>query len=139
MNHVLLLGRMARDPEGKYMTNGEMVVGFSVAVERSYKDASGKRPVDFIRCAAFRKTAELICQYFKKGDPIGIHGSLQVREYTDRDGNKRSAAEVNCDSVYFPPSKPNNAGNHAQSTTSSNPSQDAESESTINPEDDLPF
>lgn len=108
MNHVILLGRLGRDPEGRAMNNGEMCVSFTIAVERPYKDATGKRPVDWIRCSAFRKTAELVLQYFKKGNPIGIYGTLQVRQYQDRDGNNRTATEVNCNNVYFPPSQPRN-------------------------------
>lgn len=151
MNHVILLGRLARDPEGRAMQNGEMCASFTIAVDRPYKDSTGKRPADFIRCSAFRKTAELVLQYFKKGNPIGIYGSLQVRQYQDRDGNNKTVTEVNCANVYFPPSKSGNsdsgnggggqqeqphAGAPSTSSTPSAPPADYPSPDNM---DDLPF
>lgn len=102
MNHISLMGRFVRDPELRRTQSGIAVASFSVACERDYKDAqSGERGVDFIDCVAWRNTAEFVANYFTKGRMAVVSGRLQIRKYTDRDGNKRSAAEIAAESVYF--------------------------------------
>ena len=98
MNNVILMGRLTADPELRQTPQGTPVATFTVAVDRQYaQDGSA----DFIRCIAWRKTGEFTKKYFHKGKMIALDGSLQIREYEDRQGQKRQAAEVVVDSVYF--------------------------------------
>ena len=106
LNHITIMGRMTRDPELRRTQSGTAVTNFTLAVERDFagKDNSEKE-TDFIDCVAWRQTGEFVNKYFSKGRMAVVSGRLQIREYTDRDGNKRRAAEVNADSVYFGDSK----------------------------------
>lgn len=101
LNHIVLMGRLTRDPELRYTGSNIPVTSFSVAVDRDTKDADGERQVDFINCVAWRKTGEFVSKYFSKGNMILVSGKLQIRTYDDREGKHRTAAEVVADSVYF--------------------------------------
>ena len=101
MNSVVLVGRMTATPELRKTNSNVSVTSFGVAVDRRFRDQNGERGVDFINCVAWRQTAEFICQYFEKGQRIGLAGSIQTRQYTDRDGNKRTAVEVVVDQAEF--------------------------------------
>lgn len=101
MNKVILIGRLTRDPELARTQAGTTYVLNSIAVNRNYTNQDGEREADFINFAAFKGTAETICKYFHKGDRIGLEGRLQIRNYTDRDGNNRTATEVLVDSIEF--------------------------------------
>lgn len=101
INTVALMGRLTADPELKHTSNGIAVVSFCIAVNRKFKD----QQADFINCVAWRQTAEFICKYFHKGQMIGLEGSIQTRNYTDQDGNKRSATEVLAENASFCESK----------------------------------
>ena len=103
-NLVVLTGRITADPELKTTTNGTNVTTFSIAVERSYRSGE-ERQTDFINIVAWRKTAEFITKYFKKGNLIGIEGSIQTRRYQDKNGNNRTAFEVIANNVQFVESK----------------------------------
>ena len=105
LNKIILMGRLTHDPELRRTQNGTAVTGFSLAVERDFKDEDGKRATDFIDIVAWRNTAEFVSKYFTKGRMAVVEGRLQIRDYTDRDGNKRTAAEVVADNVYFGDSK----------------------------------
>ena len=106
LNHIVLMGRLTRDPELRSTTSGINVASFSVAVDRDYGNRdSGEKQTDFINCVAWRSTADFVNKYFTKGSMIVVSGRLQIRDYTDRDGNKRTAAEVVADNVYFGESK----------------------------------
>lgn len=106
MNVVCLVGRLTADPELKKTPNGTNVCSFSVAVDRSYTDANGDRQADFINCVAWRQTAEFIANYFRKGQRIGLNGSIQTRQYQDKDtGKNRTAFEVVINNTYFVESK----------------------------------
>lgn len=110
MNHISLMGRLTRDPELRRTQSGTLVAAFSLAVNRNYKDReSGEAPVDFIDIVAWRNTAEFVSKYFTKGRMVSVEGRLQIRSWTDRDGNKRRTAEVIADNVYFADSKPDAA------------------------------
>ena len=99
-NLVVLTGRLTSDPELKTTQSGVSVVSFCIAVQRQYK--SGEEPItDFINITAWRHTAEFVGKYFKKGNMIGIEGSIQTRKYTDKDGNNRVAFEVLAGNVQF--------------------------------------
>lgn len=98
MNSIIIVGRTTKEMELKTLSSGSKTVGFCVAVDRITKNG---KATDFIDCVAWGKTAELLAQYVKKGERIGVQGSLQTRSYQDRDGNNRKAYEVIVDRVYF--------------------------------------
>lgn len=102
MNHVNLMGRLTRDPELRHTNSGTAVVSFTIAVEHR---ASQEIHTDFIDIVAWRGTAEFVSKYFVKGQMVAVHGRLSIREWTDKDGNKRKSAEVVADNVYFTDSK----------------------------------
>lgn len=106
LNKILLMGRLTRDPELRHTQSGAAVASFSLAVERNFKDkASGERTTDFIDVVAWRQTGEFVSRYFAKGRMAIVEGRLQIRDWTDKEGNKRRSAEVVADSVYFGDSK----------------------------------
>lgn len=106
LNHIVIMGRLTRDPELRRTGSGVAVTSFTVAVNRDFgsKDGSEKE-TDFIDCVAWRNTGEFLGKYFTKGSMIVVSGRLQVRSWTDKDGRKRRTAEVVADSVYFGESK----------------------------------
>ncbi len=106
LNHIVIMGRLTRDPEVRATGSGITVCNFSVAVDRDFTGKEGgEKETDFIDCVAWRKTAEFVTKYFTKGSMIVVSGRLQIRSWTDNDGNKRRTAEVVADSVYFGESK----------------------------------
>jgi len=106
MNQIVIMGRLTRDPELRHTPNGVAVASFSLAVDRGYvsKDG-GERQTDFIDVVAWRNTAEFVSKYFVKGQMAAVTGRLQIRDWTDKDGNKRRSAEVVADNIYFTESK----------------------------------
>ena len=110
LNHITVMGRMTRDPETRYTRNNTPVCSFTLAVERDRKNEDGSRTTDFIDCVAWRSTAEFISKYFRKGSMAVAAGRLQLRDWTDRDGNKRRQAEILCENVYFGESKSTGGG-----------------------------
>lgn len=110
LNYVVLQGRLTADPELRTTQSGTPVTNFTVAVERDRAEADGTRLTDFFNIVAWRQTAEFICKYFTKGRPIIVSGRLEVRSYTDRDNNKRSAVEVQCREVQFAGPAPGETG-----------------------------
>lgn len=98
MNRVNLTGRITRDPEVRNGASSSFV-GFSLAVDRGYKDANGQRSADFINCIAFRSQADFIGRYVKKGNMLAIEGRLQTRSYQDQNGQNRQVMEVVVDNV----------------------------------------
>ena len=106
MNVVCLVGRLTADPELRQTPNGTNVCSFSVAVNRAFSGANGERQADFINCVAWRQTAEFISRYFRKGQNIGLNGTIQTRTYQDKDtGKNRTAFEVVINNTYFVESK----------------------------------
>ena len=102
LNHIVLMGRLTRDPELRYTNANIPVASFTVAVDRDFgRGENGERQTDFINVSAWWQTGEFVSKYFTKGSMIVVSGRLQIREYTDRDGNRRNAAEVVADNVYF--------------------------------------
>lgn len=100
LNKVILAGRLTRDPELKQTTSGVAVTSFSIAINRRYK-AGEQQEADYLDIVAWRQTAEFITRFFRKGSPICITGSAQVRKWTDKDGGKRSTVEFVVDEAYF--------------------------------------
>ena len=105
LNKIILMGRLARDPELKRTTSGTAVTSFSMAVDRDFKSQSGEKKTDFIDVVAWRGTAEFVSKYFSKGRMAVVDGRLQIRDWTDKAGNKRTTAEVVAENVYFADSK----------------------------------
>lgn len=114
LNHIVVMGRLVADPELKTTPAGVPVCSFRIACDRDYKPKDGERETDFINIVAWRSTAEFASKYFKKGRMAVVDGRLQIRSYTDKEGNKRVAAEVIANSVYFGDSKPKGDGNGDQ-------------------------
>ncbi|MCI8653535.1 MAG: single-stranded DNA-binding protein [Angelakisella sp.] len=100
-NKAILIGRLTADPELKQTTSGIYLVNFQIAVDRRFKGQDGERKADFITIVCWRQQAEFVSKYFHKGDAIGIEGTIQTRNYEDRQGNKRTAVEVVADNVFF--------------------------------------
>ena len=112
LNHIVIMGRLTRDPELRRTGTGIAVASFTVAVDRDFGSRDGgERETDFIDCVAWRQTGEFVSQYFTKGSMIVVSGRLQIRNWNDKDGNKRRSAEVVADNVYFGESKRSNEGN----------------------------
>ena len=106
LNKIFLMGRLARDPELRRTQSGTPVVSFRLAVDRDFKDkTTGERSTDWIDVVAWRQTAEFVSRYFSKGRMAVVEGRLQMRDWTDKEGNKRTSAEVVADNVYFGDSK----------------------------------
>ena len=114
LNHIVIMGRLTRDPELRRTASGVAVASFSVAVDRDFGNReSGEKETDFIDCVAWRQTGEFVSKYFTKGSMIVVSGRLQIRSWNDKDGNKRRTAEVVADNVYFGESKRGSEGGNA--------------------------
>lgn len=112
LNTITIMGRLVRDPELRRTPSGVAVASFCLAVERDFADKqSGEKETDFIDCNAWRGTAEFVSKYFSKGSMAVVSGRLQIRNWNDKDGNKRRSAEVVADSVYFGETRKSSEGN----------------------------
>ena len=109
-NKAILIGRLTADPELKQTGTGVYVLNFQIAVDRRFRGQDGERKADFITIVCWRQQAEFVSKYFHKGDPIGIDGNIQTRNYEDKQGNKRTAGEVVADNVFFVGGKGNSSG-----------------------------
>ena len=105
LNCAVIMGRLTADPELRTTGSGISVTSFSVAVDRNYQRQGQERQTDFINVVAWRQTAEFVTRYFRKGQMIAVQGSIQTRNYEDRNGNKRTAVEIVADNVSFCGSK----------------------------------
>ena len=114
LNKIILMGRLTRDPELRRTQSGTAVASFTLAVDRDYKPQDGERETDFIDIVAWRGTGEFVSKYFTKGRMAVVEGRLQVRDWTDKDGNKRRSTEVVADNVYFGDSKRPESGTPAE-------------------------
>ena len=111
LNKVLIMGRLARDPELRRTQTGTAVASFTLAVDRDMKNkATGERATDWIDVVAWSHTAEFVSRYFTKGRMAVVEGRLQIRDWTDKEGNRRRTAEVVADNIYFGDSKRENEG-----------------------------
>ena len=108
LNHIVIMGRLTRDPELRYTQSQLPVATFRVAVDRDFGRGEEKQ-TDFIDCVAWRSTGEFVSKYFQKGSMAIVSGRLQMRDWTDKEGNKRRSAEVVADNVYFGDSKRDSA------------------------------
>ena len=115
LNHIVIMGRFTRDPELRRTGSGIAVASFTLAVDRDFKSGNSKeKEVDFIDCVAWRQTGEFVGKYFTKGRMAVVCGKLQIRSWTDKDGNKRRTAEVIADNVYFADSKSERSDNSSK-------------------------
>ena len=114
LNHITIMGRLVRDPELRRTGSSVAVASFTVAVDRDFGGRDGgEKETDFIDCVAWRNTGEFVSKYFTKGSMIVVSGRLQIRSWTDKEGNKRRTAEVVADNVYFGESKRNEGGSYS--------------------------
>ena len=109
LNRIVVIGRLTRDPDLRSTSSGEAVANFTVAVERNFKDANGDKKTDFIPCVVWRGLAETCGRYLAKGKLVAVEGRLQIRSYDDKEGNKRTVAEIVADNVQFLTPKSDNA------------------------------
>lgn len=123
LNNITIMGRLTKDPELRRTQSGIAVTSFSIACDRDYKPEGGERETDFVDCVAWRGTAEFVQKYFAKGRMAVVSGRLQIRPWTDKDGNKRRATEIVADNVYFGDSKPNNENGNSYAPTAQAPQQ----------------
>ena len=138
LNRIDVMGRLVKDPELRRTGSGIAVASFTLAVDRDFADkSSGEKETDFIECVAWRSTAEFVQKYFSKGRMAVVSGRLQIRGWTDKDGNKRRTAEIVADNVYFGDSKKEATGGSYGQTQSA---QDfAHPEAYDMDDDDFPF
>lgn len=101
LNSITLIGRLTNEPDMRTTQNGTTVTAFTLAVDRDYQSGGSERQTDFISCVAWRKTGEFVSKFFRKGQMMALHGSLQSRKWEDKNGNNRVAFEVIADNVYF--------------------------------------
>lgn len=111
LNCAIIMGRLTATPELRTTGTGISVTSFSVAVDRSYAKPGEERQTDFINVVAWRGTADFVTRFFTKGQMIAVQGSIQTRNYEDKNGNKRTAVEIVADNVSFCGSKSENGGN----------------------------
>jgi len=105
LNHIVLMGRLTRDPELRRTQSGTAVASFTLAVDRDYAGEGREKQTDFIDCVAWRHTGEFVSRNFAKGQMAVVSGRLQMRDWTDKDGGKRRSTEVVAENVYFGESK----------------------------------
>ena len=134
LNRIILIGRLTRDPELRYVPSGQPVASFTLAVDRPFANQQGERQTDFIDIVAWRRLAEQVTQHLAKGRLVAVEGRLQIRSYETQDGQKRKAAEVVADAVRFLDRK---AG--AGPTPAGMEPREAEPETAEGGDDDVPF
>lgn len=114
LNRICIMGRLTAAPELRYTQSNTPVASFTLAVDRDYQQGGSEKQTDFIPCVAWRGTAEFVSKYFTRGSMAAVSGRLQLRDWTDKDGNKRRTAEVVADSIYFGESKKRDASPDVQ-------------------------
>ena len=114
LNHIVLMGRLCADPELRRTNSGTPVTSLRIAVDRDFKNQSGEKETDFIDVVAWRATAEFVAKYFTKGRMAVVDGRLQIRPWTDNNGNKRTTAEVVAENVYFGDTKREDSRSQAE-------------------------
>ena len=113
LNHIVVMGRLTRDPELRKTASDVSVTSFTVAVDRDFSQQDGQKETDFLDVVAWRSTAEFAAKYFAKGRMAVISGRLQIRNWEDKEGNKRRTAEILAENIYFGDSKKEDDGGSA--------------------------
>ena len=137
LNHIVLMGRLTRDPELRQTGSGISVASFTIAVDRDYAAQGAEKETDFVDIVAWRGTADFVSKYFAKGRMAVVFGRLQIRNWQDKEGNKRRSAEVVADNVYFGESKKDSQSSN--STQSNEPAQSTDFAPLDDDDSDLPF
>ena len=137
LNHITAAGRLTKDPELRRTQNGVAVASFTIACDRDIKDASGNKQTDFIDCVAWRNTAEFVDKYLTRGRMVIVSGRLQMREWTDKNSNKRRNAEILAENVYFGDSK--RAAENTEKDEAKEAAQTVDFDQVEIDDDDLPF
>lgn len=138
LNHICVAGRLTRDPELRRTASGISCANFTLAVDRDYS-SNGEKETDFIDVVAWRSAADFVSNYFTKGRMAVVSGRLQMRKWTDKDGNKRVSAEVVAENVYFGDSKKESSDNYGSYSSPAYSEQPAQDFATLDDSDDLPF
>ena len=138
LNSVCLMGRLTADPELKSTQLGVSVCSFRIAVDRTYQPKGQEKQTDFINIVTWRSTAEFVSRYFRKGQLVAVQGSIQTGQYTDRDGNKRTAFDVVADNVFFAEKKAESGETKQGAGYDHSPDIQGDFEEIISP-DELPF
>ena len=138
LNSVCLMGRLTADPELKSTQSGVSVCSFRIAVDRTYQPKGQEKQTDFINIVTWRGTAEFVSRYFRKGQLVAVQGSIQTSQYTDRDGNKRTAFDVVADNVFFAEKKAESGETKQGAGYDHSPDIQGDFEEIISP-DEFPF
>ena len=138
LNSVCLMGRLVADPELRQTPSGVSVCSFRIAVDRTYQPKGQEKQTDFINIVTWRGTAEFVSRYFRKGQLVAVQGSIQTSQYTDRDGNKRTAFDVVADNVFFAEKKAESGETKQGAGYDHSPDIQGDFEEIISP-DELPF
>lgn len=139
LNRVILMGRLVADPELKTTNSGISVTSFRIAVDRNYVKTGEQRQADFFDIVAWRSSAEFVCKHFSKGSLIAVDGQLQSRSYQTKDGQNRTAIEVQADNISFTGERKDKTNEPVVSTPQPYARQQHSSERSVTPDDDLPF
>ena len=146
LNHIVLMGRLTRDPELRRTGGGIAVASFTLAVDRDFASQGGEKETDFVDIVAWRSTAEFVSKYFTKGRMAVVSGRLQIRNWQDKEGNKRRSAEVVADNVYFGESKRDSMASSGFDQTPpvsyqapANPAASSDFSTLMDDDPDLPF
>ena len=137
LNHIVLMGRLTRDPELRQTGSGISVASFTIAVDRDYAAQGAEKETDFVDIVAWRGTADFVSKYFAKGRMAVVSGRLQIRNWQDKEGNKRRSAEVVADNIYFGESKKDSQG--SSPTQSYEPAQSTDFATLDDDDSELPF
>ncbi|WP_163540074.1 single-stranded DNA-binding protein [Gracilibacillus sp. YIM 98692] len=135
LNRVVLVGRLTKDPDLRYTPSGVAVANFTLAVNRPFSNQQGQRDADFINCVVWRRPAENLANYMKKGSLVGVDGRLQSRSYDDQDGKRVFVTEVVADSVQFLETRGTSSGGQSgpQGSSGFNQNQNQSSQPQANP------
>ena len=147
LNRAIMMGRLTHDPELKTTQAGTQFCRFSIACDRDFKNTSGEKETDFVDIVAWRSTAEFVSKYFTKGRMAVVSGRLQIRNWQDKEGNKRRSAEVVADNVYFGESKRDSMASSGFDQTPppvsyqapANPAASSDFSTLMDDDPDLPF
>lgn len=139
LNSAIIMGRLTADPELRTTASGLSVTSFSVAVDRRFQRQGEEKQTDFINVVAWRQTAEFVSRYFHKGSMIAVQGSIQTRNYEDKNGNKRTAVEIVADNVSFCGSKAEAAAQTAQNAPRPSVNTTNDDFTPLNTDNDFPF
>jgi single-strand DNA-binding protein len=139
INNAVIMGRICEDLELRTTASGTSVTSFTVAVDRRFQKQGEEKQTDFLTVVCWKSTADFVCRYFHKGSMIAVQGSIQTRNYEDKNGNKRTAVEIVADNVSFCGSKAENGTQETSYTPTFQSASQGDFESIDDDDDSLPF